>query len=60
MTVDDRVAFACTFLSDNKLNDYLKSLTMTLIDDGNLDGILLTGIYIHNTFRKNRPLCCLL
>lgn len=43
MSVDDRVAFACIFLPDNKLYDYLKSLTTQLIDQGNLDGILLTG-----------------
>ncbi|KRT82737.1 hypothetical protein AMK59_4364 [Oryctes borbonicus] len=43
MTVDDRVAFACIFLPDNKLNDYLKTLTVSLIYEGNLDGILLTG-----------------
>ncbi|KAF5296730.1 hypothetical protein FQR65_LT10166 [Abscondita terminalis] len=43
MSVDDRVAFACTFLPDAKLHDYLKSLASQLIDDGNLDAILLTG-----------------
>lgn len=43
MLVDDRVAFACTFLPDNKLNDYLRKLTDKLMDEGNLDGILLTG-----------------
>lgn len=44
MTVDDRVAFACMFLSDNKLHEYLKSLTNELIEEGNLDGFLLTGL----------------
>lgn len=53
MTVDDRVAFACIFLPDNKLNDYLKSLTMTLIYEGNLDGILLTGIYTITFYTQN-------
>ncbi|KAB0794498.1 hypothetical protein PPYR_11337 [Photinus pyralis] len=43
MLVCDRIAFACTFLSDSKLHDYLRNLTSQLIDDGNLDGILLTG-----------------
>lgn len=43
MSVDDRVAFACIFLPDNKLHEYLKSLYLKLIDEGNLDGILLTG-----------------
>lgn len=43
--VDDRVAFACVFLPDNKLFEYLKKLTEKLMDEGNLDGILLTGIW---------------
>lgn len=43
ISVDDRVAFACTFLSDSKLNEYLKSLTTKMISEGNLDGMLLTG-----------------
>lgn len=43
MLVDDCVAFACTFLPDNKLHDYLRKLTEKLMEDGNLDGILLTG-----------------
>lgn len=41
--VEDRVAFACTFLSDHKLYEYLKSLTSKLIQDGDLNGMLLTG-----------------
>lgn len=44
MSVDDRVAFACIFLPDNKLHEYLKNLYMKLMEDGNLDGILLTGM----------------
>ncbi|PSN33611.1 WD repeat-containing protein mio [Blattella germanica] len=43
VAVEDRVAFACTFLSDSKLNDYLKQLTAKLTEEGNLAGILLTG-----------------
>lgn len=51
MSVDDRVAFACIFLPDNKLNEYLKKLTTELVEEGNLDGILLTGIiYFVYTF----------
>jgi hypothetical protein len=41
--VDDRVAFACMFLPDNRLHDYLKKLSDKLIEEGNLDGLLLTG-----------------
>lgn len=43
VTVDDRVAFACMFLPDNRLHEYLKKLSDRLIEDGNLDGLLLTG-----------------
>ncbi|KAJ9588221.1 hypothetical protein L9F63_018385 [Diploptera punctata] len=43
VAVEDRVAFACTFLSDSKLNEYLKHLTSKLTEEGNLAGILLTG-----------------
>lgn len=45
MAVEDRVAFALMFLSDNKLNEYLKKLTQKLTDEGNLAGFLLTGLY---------------
>ena len=44
--MDDRVAFACMYLSDTKLQDYLKKLTVKLTDEGNLDGLLLTGKYV--------------
>lgn len=43
IAVDDRVAFACMFLPDNKLYEYLQNLCDTLIEEGNLDGLLLTG-----------------
>ncbi|KAK9890772.1 hypothetical protein WA026_012117 [Henosepilachna vigintioctopunctata] len=43
MAVDDRVAFACLFLPDNKLHIYLKKLSDRLLEEGNLDGLLLTG-----------------
>lgn len=45
MAVEDRVAFALMFLSDNKLSEYLKKLTQKLTDEGNLAGFLLTGLY---------------
>ena len=31
------------FLPDNRLHDYLKRLSDKLIEEGNLDGLLLTG-----------------
>ncbi|GFG38305.1 hypothetical protein Cfor_12188 [Coptotermes formosanus] len=43
VAVEDRVAFACTFLSDAKLQEYLKQLTSRLTEEGDLAGILLTG-----------------
>lgn len=43
MAVEDRVAFALMFLSDNKLNEYLKKLTKKVIEDGDLAGFLVTG-----------------
>ncbi|XP_026277027.1 GATOR complex protein MIOS-B [Frankliniella occidentalis] len=43
VTVEDRVAFACCFLSDVKLSEYLRNLTAKLTDEGDLGGILLTG-----------------
>lgn len=43
VAVDDRVAFACMFLPDGKLLEYLKWLLEKLCDEGNLDGLLLTG-----------------
>nr|XP_022917672.1 GATOR complex protein MIOS-A isoform X1 [Onthophagus taurus] len=46
VSVNDRIGFACLYLSDTRLNDYLKILTSKLTEEGNLDGLLLTG----NTF----------
>ncbi|KAK3592025.1 hypothetical protein CHS0354_031537 [Potamilus streckersoni] len=43
MAVKDRVAFACIYLDDQKLWEYLKNLSQELKEKGNLDGILLTG-----------------
>jgi hypothetical protein len=43
MAVEDRVAFALTFLSDLRLADYILSLTTKLTEEGDLAGLLLTG-----------------
>lgn len=43
MSVDDKVAFALTFLSDSKLVDFITQITVKLIEEGNLAGMLLTG-----------------
>lgn len=45
MAIQDRVAFACNYLSDARLMEYLERLKMRLTEAGNLDGILLTGQY---------------
>ncbi|XP_031568130.1 GATOR complex protein MIOS-like [Actinia tenebrosa] len=42
--VEDRVAFACKFLPDNKLASYINNLTAKMIEKGDLNGILLTGM----------------
>ncbi|KAK3891191.1 hypothetical protein Pcinc_004907 [Petrolisthes cinctipes] len=44
MAIQDRVAFACTYLSDPRLTEYLDRLNTRLTEEGNLDGILLTGL----------------
>ncbi|XP_014242242.1 GATOR complex protein MIOS-B [Cimex lectularius] len=44
MDVEDRIGFALTFLSDNKLNEFITQLSDSLTSEGNLAGILLTGM----------------
>ncbi|XP_060067051.1 GATOR complex protein MIOS-A-like [Ylistrum balloti] len=44
MTVADRLAFACIYLSDQKLKEYVDSLSCRMKDQGCLDGLLLTGL----------------
>ncbi|KAJ7386639.1 hypothetical protein OS493_006624 [Desmophyllum pertusum] len=44
MEIEDRVAFACKYLPDNKLSVFLENLSTKLSNAGDLDGILLTGI----------------
>lgn len=40
----DRVAFSLLYLPDDKLNIYLTETMSTLVENGDLNGILLTGI----------------
>lgn len=40
----DRVAFSLLYLADDKLNAYLAETMSTLVENGDLNGILLTGI----------------
>lgn len=45
IAVHDRVAFACKYLSDARLLEFIQMLKTELIEEGNLDGILLTGLH---------------
>ncbi|XP_063974813.1 GATOR2 complex protein MIOS [Diachasmimorpha longicaudata] len=56
MAVEDRVAFALMFLSDSKLADYLKKLTVKLTEEGDLAGFLLTGATMDGIQLLNRYL----
>ncbi|PZC85881.1 hypothetical protein B5X24_HaOG215243 [Helicoverpa armigera] len=43
MRLEDRVAFACIFLPDSKLHEYVSSTCAALVAAGELAGVLLTG-----------------
>ncbi|XP_067625308.1 GATOR2 complex protein MIOS-like [Eurosta solidaginis] len=43
ISLADRVAFACKYLSETKLSDYVKELIQKSIENGDLNGLLLTG-----------------
>jgi len=43
MLIDDRIGFACTFLSDADLVEYICQLTDQVYEKGDISGILLTG-----------------
>lgn len=44
MSVRDRIGFACNFLSDAHLSEFIEYLNRQLTKEGNLDGMLLTGL----------------
>ncbi|XP_038220759.1 GATOR complex protein MIOS-B [Zerene cesonia] len=44
MRLEDRVAFACVYLSDARLHDYVQATADQLLQQGDLAGVLLTGI----------------
>lgn len=52
MSVRDRIGFACNFLSDSLLQAYIENLNRVLIKEGNLDGMLITGITPENVVRQ--------
>ncbi|XP_053676082.1 GATOR complex protein MIOS [Anopheles nili] len=43
ISLSDRMAFACNFLSDVKLAEYTKGMLANCIETGDLNGLLLTG-----------------
>lgn len=43
VNLSDRMAFACTFLPDSLLSEYVKNMISTSIATGDLCGLLLTG-----------------
>jgi WD repeat-containing protein mio len=43
VSLSDRLAFACMYLSDSKLSDYVKTTIILCTDEGDLNGLLLTG-----------------
>ncbi|XP_034474659.1 GATOR complex protein MIOS [Drosophila innubila] len=43
VSLADRVAFACKYLSETKLADYIKQRIQRAIEGGDLNGLLLTG-----------------
>uniref|UniRef100_A0A7M5WX31 WD repeat protein mio zinc-ribbon like domain-containing protein n=2 Tax=Clytia hemisphaerica TaxID=252671 RepID=A0A7M5WX31_9CNID len=44
MDLKDRIAFACRYLSDAKLTNYVENVTSKMITSGGLEGLLLTGL----------------
>ena len=44
LAVSDRVAFACRYLPDAELRKFLEGLRDSLVADGSLSGLLLTGM----------------
>jgi len=44
MELEDRIAFACKYLNDAKLTNYVENVTTKMISGGNLEGLLLTGL----------------
>ncbi|KAL5006541.1 hypothetical protein ScPMuIL_015347 [Solemya velum] len=46
ISVKDKVAFACIYLPDNKLSEYIEETTKKMKHLGDLDGIALTGLTV--------------
>ena len=44
MSLQDRVAFACTFLEDPVLYTFISDLTKKVTESGQINGLFLTGL----------------
>jgi len=44
VSLSDRIAFACRFLSDEELMTYVEHMSEHVIETGDLEGIILTGL----------------
>ena len=44
MSLQDRVAFACTYLEDTFLYHFISMLTKNVIESGQINGLFLTGL----------------
>ena len=44
MSLQDRVAFACTYLEDSILYSYLGKLTKDVMESGQINGLFVTGL----------------
>jgi hypothetical protein len=44
ISLQDRVAFASTYLDDSRLQLFLSTLTKQLVDTGDISGLILTGL----------------
>lgn len=43
VSISDRMAFACAFLNDRQLSEYVKFMILHSIEEGDLNGLLVTG-----------------
>lgn len=43
VSISDRMAFACAFLNDRQLSEYVKFMILHAIEEGDLNGLLVTG-----------------
>jgi WD40 repeat protein len=44
IALNDKIAFGCRFLSDDQFKNYLESERRQVIKDGNLQGLIVTGL----------------